>query len=190
MCGPGKGIILEPMIAFASLFLALVFGVRPVEVVVGEGVASVELRLDGELRGDPSPSPLGDALRLRQRARPAASRSSGQRRPGARAQPGQPVDQPAAATGGRQRGARAAPARPAAGRPDLVAEPMFGIEPESVTASFDGEPLRVDDPRRIELPPADESPAPPAAGRAALRRSRFVPRRPHLRRRLRRRNLH
>ena len=45
------------MIAFASLFLGLFLGVKPVEMVVGEGVAAVELRLDGRsmgtLRGAP-----------------------------------------------------------------------------------------------------------------------------------------
>ena len=36
------------MIAFASLFLGLVYGVETVQVVVGEAVVAVELRLDGE----------------------------------------------------------------------------------------------------------------------------------------------
>ena len=36
------------MITFVSLFLGLVFGVRPVEVVVSGAVVTVELRLDGK----------------------------------------------------------------------------------------------------------------------------------------------
>jgi len=39
------------MIAFASLFLGLMVGVRPVTVIVGESVAAVELELDGRALG-------------------------------------------------------------------------------------------------------------------------------------------
>ncbi len=45
------------MIAFASLFLGLIVGPEPIEILVGDEVAAVELRLDGrtvgELRGAP-----------------------------------------------------------------------------------------------------------------------------------------
>lgn len=39
------------MIEFVTLFLALTWGMRPVEVAVGAEVAAVELPLDGELVG-------------------------------------------------------------------------------------------------------------------------------------------
>lgn len=39
------------MIAFASLFLGLILGPRPMEVVVGDEVAAVELLLDGRSLG-------------------------------------------------------------------------------------------------------------------------------------------
>ena len=45
------------MLAFVSIFLGLVSGVRPVELAVGKEVAAVEIRLDGRmlgrLRGEP-----------------------------------------------------------------------------------------------------------------------------------------
>jgi hypothetical protein len=45
------------MLAFVSIFLGLVSGVRPVELAVGKDVAAVEIRLDGRtlarLRGEP-----------------------------------------------------------------------------------------------------------------------------------------
>ena len=55
-------------VAFASLFLGLVLGVQPVDLVVGDGVARVELLHDGRACGEADEPPwsvpcdLGDVL--------------------------------------------------------------------------------------------------------------------------------
>ncbi len=144
------------MIAFATLFLGLMLGVRPVEVVVGQGVAAVELRLDGRrlgtIRGAPwvmecdfgpelAPQHL-EAVALDAAGREVGRVSQWLNLPQERAvtslalEPRQP---------GEPRVAR------------LSWESIAGAEPESVTASLDGQPLAVDDPKRIVLPEVDES---------------------------------
>ncbi len=144
------------MIAFASLFLGLMFGVRPVEVVVGEGVAAVELRLDGRrlgtIRGAPwvmecdfgpelSPQHL-EAVALDGRGREVGRVSQWLNLPSERAVTSMVLEP---RRSGEPRVAR------------LSWESIAGAEPESVTASLDGRPLAVDDPRRIVLPDVDES---------------------------------
>ncbi len=144
------------MIAFASLFLGLFLGVKPVEVVVGQGVATVELRLDGRSLGTMHGAPwirhcdFGSELaprHLEAVAFGAAGEELGRvsqwlnlpREPAVTSvvlEPGEP---------GRPRFAR------------VSWESSAGAQPKSVTASLDGAPLAVPDPRRIALPAVDEA---------------------------------
>ncbi len=144
------------MIAFASIFLGLFFGVKPVEVVVGQDVAAVELRLDGRSLGTMRGAPwirdcdFGSELaprHLEAVALDAAGRELGR--------VSQWLNLPREAAV-----ASVALVPAAAGRPRIARvswESQAGAEPKSVAASLDGTPLSVSDPRRIELPAVDES---------------------------------
>ncbi len=144
------------MIAFASLFLGLFFGVKPVEVVVGQDVATVELLLDGQslgtLRGEPwvKSCDFGPELapqHLEAVAFDAAGRELG------RVSQWLNLPQEAAVT--------TVVFEPAAAGSPRVArvswESSAGAEPKSVAASLDGTDLVVSDPRRIELPAVNEA---------------------------------
>lgn len=153
---PGAVIIRSAMIAFASLFLSLILGVRPVEVVVGEGVAVVEVRLDGQLVGTlrqaPWRLPCDFGTELAPRHLEAIALDGGGTELG-RISQWVNLPQPRAVAS-----VALEPRQP--GRPRVAQvswQSAVGAEPEKVTASFDGEPMTVADPRRIELPPADES---------------------------------
>ncbi len=144
------------MIAFASLFLGLFLGVKPVEVVVGRGVAAVELRLDGRSLGTMDGSPwirhCDFGSELAPRHLEAVAFGTAGEELGRVSQwlnlPHEPAvmsvvlepDEP-----GRPRGAR------------VSWESSAGAEPKSVTASLDGAPLAVSDPRRIALPAVDDA---------------------------------
>ena len=141
-------------VAFATLFLGLVIGVQPVELVVWEGVARVELVLDGAVVGEAAgppwsvPCDFGQELaphRLEAVARDAGGGELGRAvqwinlpRPGAEA---------TVVVEGGEVGS-AAVAR-------LAWESLGQREPRSVSVSFDGRPLPVADPRAIPLPPHD-----------------------------------
>lgn len=142
------------MIAFASLFLGLVLGVQPVEVVVGEGVARVELLLDGEVVGTAErppwtvPCDLGDTLaphELEAVAYDASGEEVGRARQWLNLP--RPEAEASVVLEGAEDGV------------DGVARVAWGTVvddlPLGVTASFDGRPLTVTDPRRIELPDHD-----------------------------------
>ncbi|MCP4656611.1 MAG: hypothetical protein GY856_14455 [bacterium] len=143
------------MIAFASLFLGLVFGVQSVEVVVGDAVAAVELRLDGRRLGVIREAPwtmecdFGSEIaprRLEAVAFDAENRELG------RVSQWLNLPQPQVVAS-----VVLDPRRP--GEPRIARlswESTVGAEPESVTAILDGQPLPLDDPRRIVLPPVDE----------------------------------
>ncbi|MEM7582278.1 MAG: hypothetical protein AAF560_02770 [Acidobacteriota bacterium] len=144
------------MVAFASLFLGLFFGVKPVEVVVGDGVAAVELRLDGErlgmLRGAPWSMECDFGADLEPQHLEAIAFDAENRELGRVSQwlnlPKEPVVASVALE----------PRKP--GEPRVVRlswESSAGAEPKSVTATLDGVPLTFDDPRRITLPEVDES---------------------------------
>ncbi len=144
------------MIAFASLFLGLFLGAKPVEVVVGEDVAAVELRLDGEslgtLRGEPwiRDCDFGSELAPRHLEAVAFDASGAEI---GRASQWLNLPTPRVATtvvleSDREAGARIA---------RLSWESVAGAVPESVSAALDGQDLTVDDPRRIALPAVDES---------------------------------
>jgi hypothetical protein len=144
------------MIAFATLFLGLFLGERPVEVVVGEGVAAVELRLDGEslgtMNGPPWTMPCDFGSELAPRHLEAVALDAGGRELG-RVSQWLNLPQPAVVISavleprqaGQPRGVR------------LSWESSAGAEPEAVDVTLDGDPVAVADPRRFELPPVDES---------------------------------
>jgi len=144
------------MIAFATLFLGLVFGPKPVEVIVGPEVAAVEVYLDGEsvgkTTGEPWTLPVDFGSELAPRFLEAVALDA----------QGQELDRihqwinlprPRVAMNvvleeGGPGGSRVA---------RLSWESAAGAEPEKVVATLDGEPLTVTDPRRIALPVVDEN---------------------------------
>ncbi len=144
------------MVAFASLFLALILGVHQVEVVVGDGVASVELRLDGErlgiLRQAPWVLPCDFGSELAPQHLEAVAYDA-QDRELSRVSQWLNLPQPQAIT--------SVVLEPReTGKPRVAQvswQSSVGAEPESVKATFDGEPIVVSNPRRIVLPTADES---------------------------------
>ncbi len=143
------------MIAFASLFLGLILGTKPVELVVGDGVAAVELRLDGESLGtlhrDPWLMECDFGSDLAPRHLEAIAYDAAEREVG-RVSQWLNLPQPKVATSvvlePRQ------PGEPRIAR--LSWESTLGAEPEAVTATLDGQPITVDDPRRIVMPPTDD----------------------------------
>jgi hypothetical protein len=144
------------MIAFATLFLGLFLGQRPVEVVVGEGVAAVELRLDGDslgtMTGAPWTMPCDFGSELAPRHLEAVARD-GAGRELSRISQWLNLPQPAVVIS-----AVLEPRQ--AGQPRVVRlswESSAGAEPEAVTVTLDDAAVAVGDPRRFELPPVDES---------------------------------
>lgn len=143
------------MLAFASLFLGLVFGPNTVEVVVDDTIARVEILLDGEIAGTLDGPPwaleadFGDAL-IPRRLEAVARDAAGKER--ARAVQWLNLPQPRAAI------SVVLEPREGAGRLARVSwESAAGAEPKEVTASLDGVALEIGDPRRISLPAVDES---------------------------------
>lgn len=152
------------MVAFASLFLGLVFGWVDVEMNVAGGVARVDLLLDG--------------VRVARVAEPWRAKVD-------LGMPPAPHELVAVAFDGE--GREVGRARQWVNRPRALAEASFLLEPgvagerriarlgwrcvtserpESLVVTFDGRPLGVDDPARIELPP--HSPDQPHVLRAEL----------------------
>lgn len=141
-------------VAFASLFLGLTLGQQPVTLVVGEGVAGVELLLDGEavgeLREPPWTLPIDLGAALAPHELVAVARDADGEEVGRASQwinlPRAPAEvEVVLAEGEGGRGAVAI----------LAWESVLGREPRSVTATFDGAPLDTTDPRRLALPPHD-----------------------------------
>lgn len=142
------------MIAFVSLFLGLVSGVQIVEVAVAERVATVELRLDGEIVGRLSGEPwkseidFGGELMSHELVAVARNRSGGEV-----GRVTQQINVPRSAAeaeilldgwqGGGPRNAR------------LIWRSRQRLEPESIAVSLDGTALQVSDTERIELPAVD-----------------------------------
>ncbi|MGB6365275.1 MAG: hypothetical protein WBG93_00485, partial [Thermoanaerobaculia bacterium] len=140
------------MITFASLILALVVGVHPVEVLVADEVERVEIRLDGEivgvLEGEPwsLPCDFGPELEphlLEARALDPSGRDLG------RAQQWINVPRRSAEAGivldhdGEGEGAIA----------HITWDSLAGHEPTAVDVTFDGTPLAVENPHQIRIPP-------------------------------------
>ncbi len=144
------------MIAFATLFLGLFLGVKPIEVVAGDGVAAVELRLDGArlavLEGPPWVLEHDFGTELAPRHLEAVAYDAAKRELARVSQWLNLPQDPAVAT------VVLEPGGPGRGRHARISwESAAGAEPKSVRASLDGAPLAVGDPRRLELPPVDES---------------------------------
>lgn len=150
------------MIAFATLFLGLILGVREVELVVGDDVAAVEVLLNDRLVATLGEPPwkldcdFGPELvpqELVAVARDADDREIGRARQWINL-PQPPADVTVTIAtetlatetldgGGEERVAR------------LEWESLAGAEPQAVAVTMDGVPLAVGDPRRVVLPPHD-----------------------------------
>lgn len=142
------------MIAFASFFLGLVAGAQPVELLVDKGVAAVVLELDGQAVGRISAPPwealvdLGDPPEpheLVARALDAEGQEVGSARQWINL-PRDPAETRILLDGGED--GRGVVAR-------LAWQSVVGSRPLAVGVVFDGAPLEVIDPRRIELPDHD-----------------------------------
>ncbi|HSL84968.1 MAG TPA: hypothetical protein VLF66_19490 [Thermoanaerobaculia bacterium] len=141
-------------VAFASLFLGLVAGVQPVALAVGEGVARVELLLDGELVGERTEPPweipcdFGDGLaphELVAVARSAEGAELGRAR--------QWINLPRSEAEATVVLEGAEDGRGAVAR--ISWESLANQVPRQVTVTFDGRPLPVADPRAVPLPDHD-----------------------------------
>ncbi len=149
------------MIAFASLFLGLIVGPEPVELLAGDAVAAVELRLDGEavgeLRGERRQEAgevwslvcdFGRELRPHELVAVAYDRDLkevGRARQWVNL-PRRPAEATMMLDGGRKgRGVIAS----------LSWKSVVSAEPSQVMVTFDGRPVAVRDPRRIVLPDHD-----------------------------------
>ncbi len=142
------------MIAFVTLFLGLVTGNQIVEVAVSGNVASVELRLDGELVGslgaEPWKTELDFGRELMTHELVAVARDGAGVEVGRAVQqlnvPRSPIETEILLDGwigGRPRYAR------------LIWRSSQLLEPESIAISLDGKALATDDPGHIELPEVD-----------------------------------
>lgn len=142
-------------VSFVTLFLGLTLGIHPITLAVAPDVASVELLLDGRVAGVAGPDgtwrvkiDFGDELAPRELvavAYDAAGDELGRTR--------QPINLPRAPAEAEVMIEGAGTGEGAVAR--VFWESVKPPEPRSVTATFDGEPLPVSDPRRIELPPHD-----------------------------------
>lgn len=142
------------MIAFTTLFLGLVVGVHPVEIVVGDEVASVEFLLDGRslatLREPPWNLGCDFGAELAPQwlevvARDADGMETGRVR--------QMVNMPYP----RARMSVLVDEDPEFGSlARLSWESTAGESPRAISAFFDGKPIAVEDPRRIPLPAHDD----------------------------------
>lgn len=139
------------MITFLTLFLGITTGVRPVEVAVGPGIATVELRLDARAIATLEKSPWKATADFGPEPAPHELVAVGRDAAGAEiARARQMVNlprQPAEAalvllpgSGGHGRAAR------------LTWESALGMPPERVAVTLDGRPVRFETPREIPLP--------------------------------------
>lgn len=143
------------MVEFLTLFMWLTTGVHTVELAVTREVATVEILLDGESAGTLDQEPwafqydFGDQLRPRELvavARDAYGRELDR-------------DRRWINLGIRTVDARLDFESDNRGRPTaarIVWESLGTRDPESVEATFDGQPLAVSDPRRLPLPAVDD----------------------------------
>lgn len=141
------------MIAFATLFLGLVFGPQEVELVVGDEVAAVEVLLNDLLVATLTEPPwkltcgLGNELEPQELV--AVARDEDDREIGRARQwlnlPHPPANVTVAL--GREGGGRVV---------HLAWESRAGADPVEIEIRLDGEPLEITDPRRVALPPYDE----------------------------------
>lgn len=142
------------MVSFVSLFIGLVLGVQTIEVAVDPAVARVELLLDeqriGALDGPPWTLSYDFGAELRPRRLAAvAFAADGRRLADTRQWLNLPRAQ-AEVTLVLEGGHGGAPERAR-----LAWESLVGAEPRTISASLDGRPLAVSDPRTVDLPPLD-----------------------------------
>ena len=142
------------MIAFASLFLGLIVGPEPVELLAGDAVAMVEVRLDGELvgelRGEPWTLVCDFGSELAPHELVAVAYDRDRKEVGRVRQwvnlPRRPAEASMMLDGGREgRGVVAS----------LSWRSVVATEPSAVAVTFDGRRVAVRDPRRIVLPDHD-----------------------------------
>lgn len=142
------------MVTFVSLFLGLVLGPHSVELAVAEPVAQVEILLDGAVIGTLHEPPwslvcdFGDEMaphELLAIARGDAGEELARARQWINL-PRPPAEASIVLEGGQDGRGRIA---------RLTWESVVADVPEEVTVTFDGQPLAVEDPRRIELPVHD-----------------------------------
>lgn len=141
------------MIAFATMFLGLVLGVQPVTVAVSDGVARVELLLDGHqiatVEGPPWTAPCDFGSELVPHAFEAVAYDADGSEI-ARAQ--QRINLPEPLADARivlEKEEESTVVR-------VLFDSVFRSEPEHATVRFDGRQLEVEDPHRFELPPFDD----------------------------------
>lgn len=142
------------MIKFLSLYLGLVTGAQPVEVVVGAEVARVEYFLDGESVGEVTAEPwsleVDCGSRLLPRRLEAVAYDEARSEIG-RAEQLLNVPRPSAEIGvvlDRDEGGKVVAAR-------INWQSVARDTPREVNVLFDGEPLAVTDPARVEVPDHD-----------------------------------
>jgi hypothetical protein len=138
-------------IAFTSLFLGLVLGVQPVRLTVQGPVASVAIELDGRTVGRIESEPWATRVDLGREIAPhelVARAFDGSGRVVASAAQWLNVPRPPAEATlllERDGEGRAVSAR-------LTWQSLLGTAPRRISVAFDGRPLDVRDPARIELP--------------------------------------
>ena len=142
------------MIAFASLFLGLIVGPEPVDLLVGDSVAVVEIRLDGETVDEIRREPwslvcdFGSVLRPHELVAIAydpEGHEIGRARQWVNL-PRPPAEASVMLDGGQD--GQGVIAR-------LHWESVVALEPSAVTVTFDGRSVAVRDSRRIVLPDHD-----------------------------------
>jgi len=144
------------MVAFETLLLGIVTGIWPVRLMVAPPVATVELRLDSAVVGVMHGPPWALECDLGTGPMPHELTAIGRDASGrevARARQWANLGRDRARVSAlleREPGTN----RPAALR--LAWETAEAVQPQSVTATIDGTPLTVADPRRIPLPKVDD----------------------------------
>jgi len=146
--------IYRDVIAFATLLLGLIVGPQPVELLVGESVASVELFLDSRPVATLQGSPWAFVCDFGQELEPHELLAIGFDADGSEVgrsrqwinMPRRPAEAAIALEGGKDGEALIA---------HLTWESVVDAEPISISVTLDGKPLPVTDPHRIELPSFD-----------------------------------
>ncbi len=139
------------MIAFATLFLGLMVGARPVTVIVGDTVKAVALELDGRPAGRLTDAPWTATVDFGAEFTPhelVARAFDGKGDEVAVARQWINLPRPPAEVEvvlERDAQGRAAAAR-------LAWESVLGVKPESVAVTFDGKPLSMGEGQRVAVP--------------------------------------
>ena len=142
------------MIAFATLFLGLFIGARPVTLLVGTPIAAVSVELDGREVGKLSTAPWTLDVDFGSEFAPHELIARGFDAKGAEVGVvRQWVNLPRPAAEIEIVLERDAKGHAAAAR--LAWESVLGIAPDRVTVTFDGKPLEPSPERRVLLPPYD-----------------------------------